>query len=322
MATDFDPNKLFNQVTKALQEDDSNKLSELLEEDTPLDEEQADDPLLEDAPEDEDVGNEEEDEPEVDEPEGTPEPDEPPAKAGDDKEDPIADLRAQLTAMQRENQALKSQAGRVPHVQRRLDELDKKLSQLMAAPSSQASAKITPKVDELLKDVEDTDPTLASALKQALVTAVEGIDEEQRSREIENLKMLRQREEEAYQAEEAKRLLEMYPMAPEVFANPHWAAWKKEQPDHILKLATSNNADAVALALDLFARDMQARYPELAPKQADERANKVEEERQRKKQTAANVDRPNAPAKGRGPQNPEALFAKFSEEIRKEISGG
>lgn len=304
-----DINKLFNDVSKAMQEDDSNKLSELLAQETPEEEEHPEQELPADEPEDEPAEEVEEESSE----------DSPPEEA--DK-DPLEDLRAQLAAMQKENQALRSQAGRVPHVQRKLDELDKKLAQLTASPSSQASAKITPKVDSLLKDIDETDPVLAKALREVVATAVEGIDEEHRSREIENLTALREQEARAYQEAEAQRLLEMYPMAPQVFQSPQWAEWKKEQPDHILKLAQSNNADAVALAFDLYAKDMQAKHPELAAQAGgNDKANKVEEERQRKQRTAANLESANAPVKGKGPQNPEALFAKFSEEIRKELNG-
>lgn len=314
-------NKLFNEVSKAVQEDDTNKVSDLLATETPDDElevEEIPDPDLpadeEDEPEDEGVKDEQEDAPEDNEPADEP--------AGKDEDDPLKDLRDQLAAMQKENQALRSQAGRVPHVQRKLDELDKKLAQLTASPSSQASAKITPKVDELLKDIEETDPALAKAMKEVVATAIDGLDEEHRSREIQNLQALREQEAKAYQQAEVNRLLEMYPDAPKVFASPQWAEWKKEQPEHILRLAQSDNADYVALAFDLYARDMRAKYPELAEQaQNAEKATKVEEVRRAKQQKAANLDRPNVPAKDKQPTNPEALFAKFSEEIRKDLYG-
>lgn len=320
MTNDFDPNKLFQEVSKAMQDDDTLKVSELLAQETPeADDEQehTEDDLLADEPEEnaEETSDEEESENE--------EEDSPSEKTGKEDDDPLAELRTQLSALQKENQSLRSQAGRVPHVQRKLDELDKKLAQLMASPSSQASAKITPKVEQLLKDIDDTDPTLAKALKEVVATAVEGIDEEHRSREIENLRTLREHEARAYQEAEAQRLLQMYPMAPQVFASPQWAEWKKEQPDHVLKLAQASDADAVALAFELYARDMQAKYPDaVGTGQADnDEANKVEEERKRKKQTAANLDRGKAPLKDKGPSDPAALFAKFSEEIRKELNG-
>ena len=320
MADEFNPDKLFQEVSKAMQEEDTLKVSELLAQETPdtdNEQEHPEDELPADEPEDDTEETSEEEESDNEEEES------PSEKTGKKDDDPLAELRTQLAALQKENQSLRSQAGRVPHVQRKLDEMDKKLAQLMASPSSQASAKITPKVEQLLKDIDDTDPTLAKALKEVVATAVEGIDEEHRSREIENLRALREQEARAYQETEAQRLLQMYPMAPQVFASPQWAEWKKEQPDHVLKLAQASDADAVALAFELYARDMQAKYPEtVAPKlENNDEANRVEEERKRKKQTAANLDRGNAPLKDKGPADPAALFAKFSEEIRKELNG-
>lgn len=308
-------NRLFNEVSKAMQEDDTSKVSDLLAKEA-LEEEQPVEELPADEPE---VTNDEDKE------EDSPQPEEDAGKETDDEPDPLEELRTQLATLQKENQSLRSQAGRVPHVQRKLDEIDKKLKQLTASPSSQTSAKITPKVDELLKDVEDTDPALAKALKGALTTAIEGIDEEQRSREITYLQQLREEETKLHQQHEAQRLLEMYPNAPDVFASPHWAEWKKEQPDHILALAQSDNADAVALAFNLYAKAMQEKYPSAAnnaaPEKSNEQANRVQEQRQRKQQTAANLNQSNVVAKDKGPTNPEALFAKFSEEIRKNVTG-
>lgn len=311
-------NKLFNEVSKAVQEDDTNKVSNLLATETP------DDEIVEEIPDSDLPADDEPDGDEVkDEQDDSLDDNESADETADEvDDDPLKDLRDQLAVMQKENQALRSQAGRVPHVQRKLDELDKKLAQLTASPSSQTSAKITPKVDELLKDIEETDPALAKAMKDIVATAIDGIDEEHRSREIENLQSLREQEAKTYQQEEVNRLLEMYPDAPKVFASPQWTEWKNEQPDHILRLAQSDNADYVALAFDLYAKDMRAKYPELAEQaQNAEQANKVEEVRRAKQQKAANLDRPNVPAKDKQPNNPEALFAKFSEEIRKDLHG-
>lgn len=315
MTDTFDANKLFNDVSKAMQDDDTSKVSELLATEAPEDEEQLDVEL----PADEDLP-EDEDDKDNDESDDSP-PDDEAGKAKEDEEDPLAELRTQLASLQKENQSLRSQAGRVPHVQRKLDEIDKKLKLLSTSPSSQTSAKITPKVDELLKDVEETDPALAKALKGALTTAIEGIDEEQRSREIAHLTDLRAQEAKLHQETEAQRLLEMFPNAPEVFASPHWAEWKKNQPPHVQALAGADTADAVALAFDLYAKDMLAKHPVAAKKEeVNEQANKVEEERLRKQKTAVNLDGNKLVAKDKGPQNPEALFAKFSEEIRKELT--
>lgn len=335
-----DAERLFNNVSKAVKDNDLEKLDTLYREPTPDDTELEDDtapdvdddtpddsqPDLDDQPDDEE-GKETSPPDEADEEL----PDEEDKGTGVDKE--LAELKAQLESMKKENHALKSQAGRVPHVQKRLRELDKKLEELKSAsPSSQTSTKIKPKLDELLSDLKETDSVLAETIARAIEQATNGVDEELRAREIENLSFMREREAREYQAQEASRLLEMYPNAKEVFTSPHWAEWKEKQSEGVLALATSSNADDVARAFKLYADDMVAQYPDLAKSTADTakktddpeaaaKAKKIEEERARKKQTAANIHSPSAQGKTALPDDPEALFKKFSEQIRKERTG-
>lgn len=260
----------------------------------------------------------------------------------DDKEtvqegDELTKLREQLEKLNKENHSLRSQVGRVPHVQRKLKEIDQKLEELAqkaASPSNHPSAAIQPKVLEKLKGIRETDPELADAIAAALQEASTGLAEDALNREKETLTLLRKQEADAYQAAQIERLLEMYPNAPEVVASPSWLEWKNKQSEDVLRLATSDNADSVALAFELYARDMKAKYPELsksteenksATKQVSDadaaKAAQIEEERRRKQATAAKVDSPNAPGKVSLPDDPEALFKKFSEEIRKQRTG-
>lgn len=330
-----DAQRLFNNVSKAVKDNDLEKLGTLYST-----------PALEDEEEVELEEQTEVDQPdlEVDQPDETEEEEtSPPDEADDtleeeDSKDPPVDkqleeLKAQLENMKKENHALKSQAGRVPHVQKRLRELDKKLEELKSAsPSSQTSTKIKPKLDELLRDLKETDSVLADTIAKAIEQATNGVDEQLRTREIESLSFIREQEARSYQAQEAERLLEMYPNARDVFVSPHWANWKERQSEGVLALATSTNADDVARAFKLYAEDMVAQYPDLQKAaavtvtktedpEAAAKAKKVAEERARKKQTAANIGSPSAPGKTSMPDDPEALFKKFSEQIRKERTG-
>lgn len=341
--TEFDPDKLFNDVSKAMQEDDNaNALSDLLAQETPDDEEQPDTtetPDEEDGQPDEEV--EEEDNSPHEEEESDEDDDSNKAgKAAKKDKEPtqeekeVAELREQLAAAQREAQALRSQAGRVPSIQRKMAELDKKLEELRAAsPSSQTSTKIMPKVDKLLEGIKETDPALADVVASALAAAIEGVDEETRTREVATLTLLRQQEEADYVEEQKRHLLSMYPNAPEVFASPHWAEWKKSQPQHVLELAGSLNADAVAMAFELYKKDMVAKYPQLAetesaatPKvntdpEAAKKAEQLEQERLKKKKSAVNLDSSKPSARVQEPKDPNALFNKLFAEISAEISG-
>ena len=337
---EFDANKLFNEVSKAMQEDDNaNTLSTLLAVETPEEEQPIEAlPDEEDQPEKVEDKEEKEDSPLEEEKESD---DSDPDKKADKakEEDPtaeqkrVADLEEQLAAAKREAQALRSQAGRVPSIQRKIAELDKKLEAIKSAsPSSQTSAKIKPKVDKLLEGIKETDPMLADNIAAAIAAAIEGVDEEMRTKETETLSLLREQEATDYVEEQKQRLLDMYPNAPQVFASPHWAEWKKSQPDHIHALATSNSADAVAMAFDLYRKDMETKYPELAGKEpkkdvpagdpaAVKKAEQLEQERLRKKKDAVNIDSSKNSARVKEPTDPNALFNKFFAEVTAEIKG-
>lgn len=330
---------LFNQTTKAIRDDDSTKLSELMgkqpddvqvtiEPEIPAEEPEAKDDSTEvtvtegDKPEETTPPDKAE---KAAEEEGTKEPTE------------LEKLQLQLDRLSKENHNLKSQAGRVPHVQRTLKAYDKKLDDLakqIASPSSQPSTKIQPRIQELLKGVESADPELARAIADAIAAATNGVAEESLTKERDNIQFLRDQEANTYQAIEADRLLEMYPNAPEVFASKTWTDWKSEQPAGIRRLAEADNAEEVAYAFDKYAKDMVAKYPELSKvvdgtksetppvtDDAAERARQVEAERQRKKATAVTVANPTASGKVELPDDPTALFNKFADQIRKERTG-
>lgn len=324
--TQEEANKLFNSVSQAMREDDSNKLSELLAEESPEEQEQ---PVEEetheeeedsDTPEEstEDTDTNEESADEADEEQTT-------------KDDPLAALRNEIEALKKAQHSFSSQMGRVPSIQRRLAEYDKQLAALKSATSSQTSEKVKPKIDKALKDLEDTDPALANTLRSMMGEALSEVDNGTTAREIERLQSLREIEYAEYAAEQRNILLGKYPNAADVFKSDHWKSWKKEQPDHILSLATSDSAEAVLMALDLYKRDMLIKFPELnkdnkqddkVVEEKNEEATKIEEQRKRQqKQTSADVRNGKAPVKSKGPLDAEALFKQYSEQLRKEIRG-
>ncbi len=262
-------------------------------------------------------------------PEGTPKVDEVPGQEPDE----LAKLREQLDKLGKENHALKSQAGRVPHVQRRLKELEQKLEELnqkASSPSNHPSATIKPKVLEQLKGIRETDPELADAVAKAIEQATSEVATDAINRQREQLTLLRDQERAAYNAEQVSLLLEMVPNAKDVVASPQWSEWKNAQPDVVVRLAESDDAQSVALAMRLYAEHMKAKYPQLAApaenkqvaKPSDEdaaKAAKIEQERLARQQKAANVGSPAAQGKVSLPDDPEALFKKFSDEIRKNM---
>ena len=332
-----DADKLFNEISQAMRSEDSTKLSELTDVPAPEDDDEKEQPL-EEEPADEDESSDEPGDNEEEEKGPQEDEDEEPAdKAVEEEEDKsktddeLSKLREQLDKLNKENHALRSQAGRVPYVQKRLRELDKKLEELTkssTSPSSQVATKLQEKIDAALQGIKKDDAELADAVAKAIIAASQGVAEDSHTKEIETLKFLREQEAKAFQQEQLDILLEQYPNAPEVFRSPHWSAWRDKQTSAIQQLADSNTAEDVIFAFQKYASDMIREHPELAPKdnsnvdtEAEAKAKKVEEERQRKKQQSADIRSPAAQGKVKMPDDPEALFNKFSAELKKERTG-
>lgn len=326
--TQEEANKLFSEVSEAMQKEDSSKLSSLLAQESPEEQEPPESDTPADEPEHTEVDTtevESHDEVEDDKPAAV--------VAGDkkkDDEDPIATLRAEIEELRKTQHTLSSQAGRVSSLQRRLAQYDKQLADLSKSTSSQTVEKVKPKVDEALKDLDITDPALAQTLRAVMEQALSGVAGETTTKEIERIRSLRDEEYSLYQEEQTTALLSKYPNAKEVFSSPHWAEWKRSQPKHILDLAGSDSAEAVSMALELYRSDMIRQHPELAKGRdtanapeppVNERAQQIEEERKRKQQNSANLDSGKPPVRSKDPADAEALFKKFSEDIRKEITG-
>lgn len=327
--TPSEADKLFKQINSATASNDHEKLSNLMDVEAP----EPAEPVVEEQPDpvtpepteevDEPITEETEDEhsPLGDKP--ADEPSEPEDEPNEPNE--LDTLKQQLESLKRENHSLKSQAGRVPHVQKRLSELDKKLAELTKqSPSSQASEKISPKIEAALKKVAGDDPELAAAIRESLEAAVTGVAEEAHAKEIANLQFLREQESSAHEAAEAQRLLEMHPNAPDVLRSKHWSDWVATQSPTMKALVESNSADDLSFAFHRYAHDMQRMHPELvkapaaATPAAANIANKIEEDRARRKANSADVSgKPSVPTKQ--PEDPEALFKKFSAQAEKDL---
>ena len=81
----------------------------------------------------------------------------------------------------------------------------------------------------------------------------------------------------------------------------------------------------MATAFRLYSDAMLAKYPELnsgsGKKQPDPKATQIEAERKRKKEGAVSVGSSNAQGKVGLPDDPNALFNKYYEQIRKQRYG-
>ena len=326
--SDEEANKLFSQVSQAMDKDDSDKLSTLISQETPEEEEQPE----EDTPADEPEENEEEDTSTSDESQDEEDESAEEESADNKKKDeaePYAALLAKIEALEKQQHTLSSQAGRVSSIQRRLSQYDKQLADLKNATSSQTVAKVSPEVDEALKDLDITDPVLAKTIREVMAKATAATASQSTAQEIARIEALRDADYDAYVEEQRSALLSKYPNAVEVFRSKGWADWKAKQPKHVIDMATSDDAEAVSEALERYRADILREHPELAEQQPEkkeetkvnERAQQIEEERKRKQSSTANLDGGKPPARSKEPTDPEALFNKLFKEQLKEITG-
>lgn len=335
--TDKESEKLFAQMSNAIRNQEFDKIDELAtspeEEDTQLPEEHEEgnpdtpEPTEKETPTptgDDDIPADKE----------KPEEDEAKKKettAEKTEQEKLAEALALIEKVKQENHNLRSQAGRVPHLQRQVQQIDKKLEELQkhaTSPSSRPSTKLSERITPKLAKIKDADPELADVLAELLADATDGVATDLRDAEAQSLQNQRQAVEQEIREAEIARLLEMYPNAPEVFKSPSWKTWEAQQSDRIKLLANSDNADDVAFVFERYAADMIKLHPELAAKKEqdtpapqNDEAAKIEAERQRKKQTTVVVGSPTPAGRKQMPENDAALFEEFSKQIRKEITG-
>lgn len=328
--TDKDNEKLFAQMSNAIRNQEFDKIDELAA--SPKEEDTPDVDSAANAPEDTKENLPEDSGTDVPADEGQPEEDEDKKKEATTEkteQDKLAEALALIEKVKQENHNLRSQAGRVPHLQRQIQQIDKKLEELReqsTSPSSRPSTKLSEKFTPKLAKIKDADPELADVLAELLADATDGVATDLRSAEAQSLQNQREAVEQEIREAEISRLLDMYPNAPEVFKSPSWKSWEAKQTKQLQALANSDNADDVAFAFERYAADMVKAHPELAAAQTpaaprNDEAAKIEAERQRKKETTVVVGSPAPAGRQQKPENDEALFKQFSEQIRKEITG-
>jgi hypothetical protein len=243
------------------------------------------------------------------------------------------EAQEELARLKKIEMQARSEAGRVPYLQRKLAEMEKKLHATTqpslttpaAQPSGTTKDETAEELEKILAELGEVDPVTTKALslirKEAQRTA----------KKTENI--LVQKEEEAHLAREWNKLVEQIPQAPDVFKLPEWSLWKDEQSPRIKALASSSDADDVVMAMEKFAKDMAARNPDLVktetpqaapvvaapsvPATPDPKEAAIAEQRSRRL-AATTPTSAVAPKGDSEPKDPEALFRHFSAQVRKQ----
>lgn len=241
----------------------------------------------------------------------------------------IEELRQEKARLQK----MRSELGRVPYLQRTVDELRRQLSESRKFEQEPATRKTAlpsqGKFAERLAQIKEVDPVLAETLEAMAQELINPLREEV-GKEIQQTKQMfaSKQQEELWYSEKAK-LLERVPQADQVFSTPLWKEWKESQPENIYNLASSIYADEVEVAIQLFAKWVEQNHPELVqpktPPQSDATqqtqpnpaAKIAQEARERKLKAQAPKSTATTPAFGEGlPDDEEALFRLYSKKIR------
>jgi hypothetical protein len=232
----------------------------------------------------------------------------------EEDEDETTKLKRELEEARTAQHRLKSDAGRVPGLQRKLAELDKKLQTMAehsAKPDSDAEgdASLADAFDnEHFALIRETDPTLAAALQATFNRMVTSTKKQsvEAAREVTNT--FREVEEQEDRYREFDKLVSVVPEAPEIFKSPEWTQYKDTLTPNQRQLAESGYAEDVVLAIE--------RFNIYTGKVPSKQAANVSEERARKLTAKVPGSSAASPAQ-RQETDPEAYFKKIFEEQRK-----
>ena len=215
-------------------------------------------------------------------------------------EEAIAKFHALKAERDKFEHKVKSDEGRVPSLQRQVEELKRKtMAQrpaFQAADVQAASSRSTDDLTARIASIREVDPMLADTLESFRNELAAPIREEFAARTDRIEHELRQKEDDHIRNRENEKLINAVPAAHDVFRHPEYQEWKASQTEGVMALANSAYADDVLVAFDKFAKDMRVRYPQadvavvpavVAPIIKDAKASTVISERDRKLKASA-----------------------------------
>lgn len=306
-------------------------------------------PEIDEKPTEEDESNEEEDEhgkkaekEDEESDEDTEQASEPEAAtpaaspAGKAQEENIEELRREL-------HRYKSDAGRVPYMQRRMAELERELRAVKARSPDNPNAgkpnsadinaiELDDETKAQIEALREIDPVYAKTVERAAKAAIAAASARFENSFDTYVSEEQKAEDERFYLEQKARLSEMIPQHEQIFSTPEWKQWKQMLLPAQRAMAESAYADEVAQAIYAFAADMQKLQAhqtrqmgggqvveqQAAPAQSSQTPNAEESEVQKarkEKLKAANV--PNTAAKKEQQLDQDAYFEQMYNEIAK-----
>lgn len=321
----------FDSISEALLSEDPSNLSRLMaakeeDKDSEKEEEEEEENVTEDEDnesEEDDTEEKGEDSEEQDEPE-------------EDKEAASKSKSAASTAnkdedLQAELHRLRSDAGRVPFLQRQLAELQRELRASKARstqvssggkvnPADLTSVQLDEETQKEIDELKEVDPVLARTIERIAKTAIYTANS--RADHVVDTLTQAEREQEEYKflMEQKAILAQKIPQHEQIFSSQEWKQWKETLTPGQRALAESSYASEVETAIYAFAAEMRRRQGvqqndaagNQTPPAAD---NTVKKARQEKIKASPEVKNPNA--KQREAFDAEQAFQEMYNEIGK-----
>ncbi len=240
---------------------------------------------------------------------------------------------SEADTLRRELHRLKSDVGRVPFMQSRMKELERelrevKLSRNVEAGTSSADpekqVEVPANIKQRIEELREVDPSLATLLED-MAKALRSETQSTAKHVVTSINdSEREVEEQRTVQEQYQQLLEEVPWAPQAFQSQEWKQWKDSLLPGQRAMAESTYAGDVKIALNEFARVMQARQGTATSVQqappvvvVDEEAEKVKKDRERKLATST-TSKSTAAKQGAPVLDEDAAFREFYEQIQKD----
>ena len=240
---------------------------------------------------------------------------------------------SEADTLRRELHRLKSDVGRVPFMQSRMKELERelrevKLSRNVEAGTSSADpekqVEVPANIKQRIEELREVDPSLATLLED-MAKALRSETQSTAKHVVTTINdSEREVEEQRTVQEQYQQLLEEVPWAPQAFQSQEWKQWKDSLLPGQRAMAESTYAGDVKIALNEFARVMQARQGTATSVQqappvvvVDEEAEKVKKDRERKLATST-TSKSTAAKQGAPVLDEDAAFREFYEQIQKD----
>ena len=337
-------NSLYDAINSGKQED----IDRLMAADVP-DEEQSEEPETKpsevEPPNEEPAPNDDvatKNEPEPESKDSAPKEAAPTAASPDDAVNEVATLKAQIEELRQQAHKYQSDAGRVPHLQRRLSELERQArapartvtkatpeGKLTFSADDYKNVELDPDTQKEIDELKEVDPVMGKAVERSTKTAILTAQHRMEAVLAEREQQDQAFENERFYLEQKAELSKDIPEHDQIFQSREWKEWKNTLTPGERAMAESGYAREVKQAIYSFAAAMQERYPQTvasAPeKNQPAKAGETPPESQKNEVTIARArkaaeapDLRNPSAKPTETFDEDALFKEMYNQIGKE----